>query len=134
MFRELYDRTINGDVYRAALRRVARRLRDREDPIILLHDNASSHAAGDTQDLLAELDWEVLPHAPYSPDKTPSDFHLFRSLKNWLKGRRFNSVDDVRVGIQEFFNSKDFYFYERGINNLVDRWEQTVAFDGDYCN
>lgn len=87
-----------------------------------------------TKKKLEELDWEVLPHAPYSPDKSPSDFHLFRSLKNWLKGRRFNSVNEVRMGIQEFFDSKDTEFYERGINNLMDRWEQIVAFNGDYCN
>ena len=132
MFRKLCESTVNGDVYCSALRRVARQLRDREEDIILLHDNATPHTAGDTKDLLDELDWEVLPHPPYSPDIAPSDFHLFRSLKNWLKGRRFNSIDEVRTGIQQFFDSKDLDFYQRGINNLVDRWEQIVAFDGDY--
>jgi hypothetical protein len=27
-----------------------------------------------------ELDWEILPHPPYSPDLAPSDYHLFPSL------------------------------------------------------
>lgn len=64
----------------------------------------------------------------------PYDFHLFRSLKSWLKGRRYNSEDELRAGIQEYFDSKDVEFYRRGINNLVDRWEQVITYDGDYCD
>lgn len=132
--RELCDRTVNGNVYRAALQRAARALGDREDPIVFLHDNATPHTARDTRDLLERLDWEVLPHPPYSPDIAPSDFHLFRSLKSWLKGRRFNSVEDIQTALQEYFDYKDEAFYARGINSVCDRWEQVIAFEGDYCN
>jgi histone-lysine N-methyltransferase SETMAR len=86
-----------------------------------------------TKKKLRDLGWEVLPHAPYSPDKAPSDFHLFRSFKNWLKGKHLSTLNDVRMSVQEFFDSKDPGFYGRGINNLVDRWEEIIAADGDYC-
>jgi hypothetical protein len=29
---------------------------------------------------IQELNWEILPHSPYSPDLAPSDYHLFCSL------------------------------------------------------
>lgn len=104
----------------------------REEPVIFLHDNARPHTANLTKSKLIELGWEVLPHPPYSPDIAPSDFHLFRSLKHWLKGKSFESIDQIEDAIHEFFFSRDPDFYERGINNLVDRWEQIIGFNGEY--
>ena len=105
----------------------------REDPVILLWDHARPHDSKMTKKKIERIGWELLPHAPYSPDKAPSDFHLFRSLKGWLKGKRYGSIDEVRAGVQEFFDSKDAEFYARGINKLVDRWEEIIQYDGDYC-
>ena len=50
----------------------------------LLHDNAKPHTSKITRQKLEEFGWEVLPHPPYSPDLAPSDYHLFRSLRNHL--------------------------------------------------
>lgn len=105
----------------------------RQEPVNLLWDHAKPHDSKMTKKKLDDLGWETLPHAPYSPDKAPSDYHLFRSLKGWLKGKKYNTVDAVKAGIQEFFDSKDEDFYARGINNLVDRWEEIIHFGGDYC-
>jgi hypothetical protein len=33
-----------------------------------------------TKAFIHELDWEILPHPPYSPDLAPSDYHLFCTL------------------------------------------------------
>jgi len=126
---------VNSEVICEQLDQVEGRLQEtgREEPTILLWDNASPHRSNVTKEKLDDLGWEVLPHAPYSPDKAPSDFHLFRSLKGWLKGRRYRTVDQLRAGIQEFFDSKNEEFYARGINILVDRWEEIIQYDGDYC-
>jgi len=44
-------------------------------------------------------------HPPYSPDLAPSDYYLFRNLKN-MCGRRFSSneelQDDLRTKIKNF--------------------------------
>ena len=61
----------------------------------LLHENAKPHVARSTVAKLHEINLPTLPHAPYSPDKAPSDFYLFSSLKSFFVGKTFNSKADV---------------------------------------
>lgn len=44
--------------------------------------------------------WEVLDHPSYSADLAPSDFHLFRFLKNYLGGMSFDNEDVYKEGFQ----------------------------------
>jgi len=59
---------------------------------MILHDTARLHVAQPVKNYLETLKWEILPHPPYSPDISPSDYHLFRSMANGL--------------------AEQFYFYE----------------------
>ena len=36
-----------------------------------------------------------MPHPAYSPDLAPSDYHLFRSMAHFLRGRRFENDEQV---------------------------------------
>ena len=45
---------------------------------------------------LSEFNWKILPHPPYSPDITPSDYHLFRALQHFLVGKKFENIDILR--------------------------------------
>ena len=54
-----------------------------------LHDNAKPHVARSTVAKLHEINLLTLPHAPYSPDKAPSDFYLFSSLKSFFVDKTF---------------------------------------------
>jgi len=49
-----------------------------------------------------ELDYELIPHPPYSPDLAPCDFFLFPNLKTWLGGKKFSSKE-VIVAVNKYF-------------------------------
>jgi hypothetical protein len=52
-------------------------------------------------------------------DIAPSDYHLFRSLKNFLRGRHFTKDDEVENAVGQFFASKlGSDFFKRGIKKL----------------
>jgi len=68
----------------------------RQHKVIFLHDNAPSHTAKPVRDTLEALSWEVLPHAAYSPDLAPSDYHLFASMGHALAEQRFGSYKDMK--------------------------------------
>ncbi|KAF2348386.1 hypothetical protein FHG87_020859 [Trinorchestia longiramus] len=54
---------------------------------ILLYDNARPHVARMTVQKLTELGYETLPHPPYSPDLSPTNYHLFKHLSTFLDGK-----------------------------------------------
>jgi hypothetical protein len=105
----------------------------RRDQIFLQHDNAPAHTSRVVKRKIEELDGvETLSHPPYSPDLAPCDYHLFRSMAHFLRGRRFNNVAELENGIREFFASKDREFYQQGIEQLADCWLNVIEADGLY--
>ena len=85
-----------------------------------------------TKEAIKTNGWEVLPHPPYSPDLAPTDFHLFRSLSNVMRGVSFDSDAELRAWLDQFFVSKSNNFYRKSIENLVERWEKVVDTIGEY--
>jgi histone-lysine N-methyltransferase SETMAR len=64
---------------------------------VLLHANVRPHVAGKTRELLERFKWEIMDRPAYSPDLAPSDFHLFKDLKNVLRGKRFERNEKVKI-------------------------------------
>jgi len=62
---------------------------------LLLHDNALAHMSQVAQAIVKDIEFEQLSSPPYSPDLTPSDFYLFRHLKQHLRGTRFFDDDKL---------------------------------------
>lgn len=79
---------------------------------------------------IAELKWEINP--PYSPDLSPTDFHLILGLDNHMKNRTFNNEDDLKTEVHNFFQSKTKDFYKNGITQLLHLWEKVIECDGSY--
>jgi hypothetical protein len=47
----------------------------------------------------------VIPHPPYSPDLAPCDFFLFPKMKLKLKGRRFDTIDEIQAESQRVLDT-----------------------------
>ncbi len=130
--------TITADVYCSEIEAVHRKLHISHAAIVnrkgvlLLHDNARPHIASLTNQKLKEVGWEILPHPPYSPDISPSDYHLFLSMSNFLRDKRYSNETELKSDIESFFESKDASFFHRGIFSLAERWQRIVDSYGDY--
>ena len=90
------NQTINSDVYCRQLDKLDVAIKQKRPElvnrkgVVFYHDNARPHTSLVTRQELLQLGCDVLPHPPYSPDLAPSDYHLFRSLKNSLNGVNFH--------------------------------------------
>ena len=97
-----------------------------------LHDNARPHTAGITVQKLHDIGFTILPHPPYSPDLSPSDFYLFSPMKSAIRGKNFDNVADTMVCINEWFANKSPDFFANGMLKLPGRWEKCIKHKGDY--
>ena len=132
------NQTINSNKYcsqldqlKAALNEKCPELVNRKR-IIFHQENARPRVSLMTRQKLLQLGWEVPTHPPYSPDIAPSDFHLFRSLQNSLNGKNFNSLEDCKRHLEQFFAQKDKKFWEDGIMKLPEKWQKVVEQKGEY--
>ena len=75
---------------------------------------ASADAALLIHEFLTKHETTVVPQPSYSPDLAPAEFLLFPKWKSSLKGRRFqteeeieeNSIRDLRTVLQNMFQDK----------------------------
>ena len=103
----------------------------RMDPV-LLHDDAWTQVAQPTLQKLNKLGYEVLPYPPYSRDLSPTDYHFFKHLDNFLQGKCFHSQQEAENAFQEFIESWSMKFYTTGINHLISHWQKYVDCNGSY--
>ena len=75
--------------------------------IIFHQDNTRAYVYLMIRKKLLHPGWEVLIHLLYSPDITSSAFHLFWPLQNSLNGKNFNSLEDCKRHLEEFFAQKN---------------------------
>lgn len=132
--------TIDSDQYCVYLDQVQENLKRKRGyllnrkGVIFHQDNAKPHTSAKTRLKIRELGWTPMEHPPYSPDLAPSDFHLFRSLQNFLSGSNLAGSEDSQKEVISFLDSRDEEFCKRGIYKLVERWSDVVASDGEYLN
>jgi hypothetical protein len=125
--------TVTAEYYCQQLRRLEEAIQQkrpgRRHGVILQHDNTRPHTAHMTKAAIQELDWEILPHPPYSLDLAPSGYHLFSPSNN----REVSFSNDAELqNWLDFFTAKSANFVKRGIKNLPRRWEEVVNNGGEY--
>ena len=87
---------------------------------MLLHKQQST----DVQSPLSVVDNQL-------QTSTVSDFHLFRHLKESLRGRAFEDDEDVTVAVNECTEEGGENFFLEGIKTLEQRWALCVALRGN---
>ena len=125
------DHTVTSASYCTILRKRRAAIRRKRPGLLtkgmlLLHDNARPHSANQTTETLRSFKWEVLQHPPYSPDQTPSDFHLFGPLKE-----RFPDDDAVERAVCAWFRQHTQELYGAGCQGFVKRWDKCLNLYGD---
>ena len=96
--------TVNQVYYLEVLKRLHEKVRWKWPELfasnswILHHDNAPARMALSVREFLATKQITVLEHPASSPDLPPSDFFLFPKIKELLKGRHFDGIDDSSEG------------------------------------
>ena len=133
------EKYINSDYYIELLVRfkdeIAKKRPHLKKKKITFHqDNSPCHKSMKTMAKLSELGYELLPHPPYSPDLSPSDYWLFSDFKKILQGKRFSSNEEVIAETEAYFEAKDKSFYKHGIEKLEKRWNDGIALEGDYID
>ena len=130
--------TVNAAFYVEVLRRLRENVRRKRpdqwqnNTWLLHHDNAPAHAALLTRRFLTDNNMTVVPHPPYSPDLAPSDFFLFPKLKMKLKGRRFQTVEEIQAESQAVLNTLRENDFQECFKNWQRRWDRCQASEGDY--
>lgn len=93
------------------------------------HDNAPAHSSAFVTAKLVDLGYEILPHAPYSPDLAPCDFFLFPNMKKWLGGQRFHSNTEVITETEAYFADLQESYFLEGIKKLEHRWTKCIELN-----
>jgi transposase len=99
---------------------------------MLHHDNAPAHASLLIRSYLAKHQTPVVPHPPYSPDLAPADFFLFPKLKTTLKGRRFQTIEEIQENATIELRAITSSAFQEAFQKWKKRWERCIASRGDY--
>jgi len=89
------------------------------DVILLQQHNVRQHTSAATTDAISRLGFTMLLHPFYSPDLSPSDFHLFPKLKEDLRGQNFSSNKEVKDAVCQRFQEKQKGFFTHENQKLV---------------
>lgn len=130
------SKTINSEYYMSLLQRLKEeKITANGKETILFHQgNAPCHKSIKTMVRLHELNFQLLPHPPYSPDVPPSGYWLLADLKQMLAGKRYRSNEKVITGTEAYFEANDKSFYKSSIEHLERCWNDCITHEGEYTN
>lgn len=130
-------KSVTAVYYRDFLQNLRRKMHKNRPQLLnarplILHDNARPHIGHVVTEKLREYGWEVLPHPPYSPDMSPPDYDLFTKLKQPMRGRRFQSLEELSTAVTQAIRQMNKDGILDGIVRLPTRWDSVIEKQGDY--
>ncbi|PNF35989.1 hypothetical protein B7P43_G02291 [Cryptotermes secundus] len=75
---------------------------------------------------------DEIPHQPYSPDLAPCDFFLFPEMKIKLKGRRFDTAEEIQVETQTVLKTLTKKDFQDAFEKWQKRWDRCMRSQRDY--
>ena len=84
------------------------------------------------EEFLATKQITVLEHPAYSPDLALSDFFLFPKMKEILKGRYFDDIDDSRSNTTAALKAIPQNQFQNCFEGYTRRWHRCIASKGEY--
>jgi hypothetical protein len=99
---------------------------------ILHHNNATTHTVLSVREFLATKQITVLDHPAYSPDLAPNDFFLFPKIKEILKGRNFEEIDDFRSNTKAALKAIPQNQFQNCFEGWTRCWHRCIASQGEY--
>ena len=130
--------TVNAGFYCDVLRRLRENVRRRRPQkwqnqnLIIHHDNAPAHRSFKVSQFLAKNNMTVIPHPPYSPDLAPCDFFLFPKLKLRMKGRRFDTIEEIQEESQRVLDTIPKRDFQGCFQAWQKRWDRCIRAKGEY--
>jgi len=84
------------------------------------------------REFLATKQITVLEHPAYSPDLAPNDFFLFPKVKEILKGRHFDDIDDIKNNTTAALKAIPQNQFQNWFEGWTRRWHRCIASQGEY--
>ncbi|KDR17950.1 hypothetical protein L798_08168 [Zootermopsis nevadensis] len=119
------DQTVNGKFYCEVLKRLRRPLRAnvRKSGRTTAGFSTTTTRPPTHRSLFGSFWLPVIPHPPYSPDLAPRDFFLFPKMKFRLKGRRFDTIEEIQAESQEVLKTLTLEDFE----GCMESWGKTLG-------
>jgi len=130
--------TVNQVYYLEVLERLREKVRQKRPECfannswILHHDNAPAHTALSVRKFSATKQITVLEHPAHSPDLAPSYFFLLPKIKEILKGRNFDDIDDIRNNTMAALKAIPQNQFQNCFEGWTRCWHQCIASQGEY--
>jgi len=74
----------------------------------------------------------VCPHPTYSPDLAPCDFWLFLKVKMTMKGKHFESIQDIEAATTAQLRTITKEDFQNCFRKSHERWNICVRNKGEY--
>ena len=130
--------TINQKTYLSILKNLRESIRKKRPDKwqrkdwFLHHDNARPHTAHSVLAFLAKNNTPILPQPPYSPDLAPNDFFLYPKFKMIMKGKRFDTKEEIKRKSLAVLRSIEQNEFSGCFASWEKRWRRCISENGSY--